>query len=104
MRESIKELTNIEYSTVGWALLKKIIVYTRSSNGAKLSTLAVSLQVTKQAAFHVESMHEDIAIMWQNTSIYRGGPLVGKHFVPFGKYGDMGNDVTTKIFIVRMQL
>jgi hypothetical protein len=33
----------------------------------------------------------------EKASIYRGGPLVGKHFVPFGKSGDMGDDVMTQI-------
>jgi hypothetical protein len=37
----------------------------------------------------------DIAMMWQKASIHRSGPLVGKHFVPFSRSGDMGNDVTT---------
>jgi hypothetical protein len=63
MRESITELMNIEYSTVEWALFPKTIFYTRSSNGVKLSTSGVSLQVTKQAAGKVETMHEDIAMM-----------------------------------------
>jgi hypothetical protein len=69
----------------------------------KLSTSGVSLQVTKQAAGKVETMREYIAMMWQKASIHIGGPLVGKHFVPFGKYGDMGNDFTKKISTVRMQ-
>jgi hypothetical protein len=96
MRESIKELMKIEYSTVEWALFLKNIFYTRSSNRVKLSTSGFSLQVTKKAAGRMETMREDIAMMWKKASIHRGGPLVGKHFVPFGKYGDMGDDVTTK--------
>jgi hypothetical protein len=41
-------------------------------------------------------MREDIAMMWQKESIHRSGPaLVGKHFAPFGKSGDMGDDVMT---------
>jgi hypothetical protein len=42
-------------------------------------------------------MGEDVAMMWQKASIHRGGRLVGKHFIPFGKSGDMGGEVTTKI-------
>jgi hypothetical protein len=42
-------------------------------------------------------MREDIAMMWQKASNHRDGPLVGKHFVPFGKSGDMGDEITTKI-------
>jgi hypothetical protein len=63
----------------------------------KLSTSGVSLQVTKQAAGQVDSTREDIAKMWQKVSPHRGGPLVGKHFVPFGKSGDMGDSITTQI-------
>jgi hypothetical protein len=35
--------------------------------------------------------------MWQKVSLLKGGPLVGKHFVPFGKSGDMGDSITTQI-------
>jgi hypothetical protein len=84
MHESINELMKIEYSTVEWALFPKKIFYTRLSDGVKLSTFGVSLQVTKQAAGQAETMCEDISMSWQKASIHRGGPLVGKHFAPFG--------------------
>jgi hypothetical protein len=45
----------------------------------------------------VDSTREDIAKMWQKVSLLRGGPLVGKHFVPFGKSGDMGDSITAHI-------
>jgi hypothetical protein len=97
MREAIKDQIPIEYSSVEWALFPKTIYYTRASDGVKLSTLGVSLQVTKQAAGQVDSTREDIAKMWQKVSPHMGGLLVGKHFVPFGKSGDMGDSITTQI-------
>jgi hypothetical protein len=97
MREAIKDQMPIEYANVEWALFPKTIYYTRASDGVKLSTSSVSLQVTKQAAGQVDSTREDIAKMWQKVSPHRGGPLVGKHFVPFGKSGDMGDSITTQI-------
>jgi hypothetical protein len=45
----------------------------------------------------VDSTREDIAKMWQKVSPLRGGPLVGKHVVPFGKSVDMGDSITTQI-------
>jgi hypothetical protein len=87
----------IEYNNVEWELFPKTIYYTRSSDGVKMSTLGFSLQVTKQAAVQVDTTREDIAKMWQKVSTHRGGPLVGKHFVPFGKSGDMGDNITTRI-------
>jgi hypothetical protein len=39
--------------------------------------------------------------MWQKVSTHRGGPLVGKNFVPFGKSGGMGDNITTQIIIHR---
>jgi hypothetical protein len=42
-------------------------------------------------------MREEFAMMWQKASIHRGGPLVRKYVVPFGKSGDIGDDGTTKI-------
>jgi hypothetical protein len=95
--EAIKDQMPIEYSNVEWALFPKTIYYTRVSDGVKLSTLGISLQVTKQAAGQVDSTPEDIAKMWQKVSLLKGGPLVGKHFAPFGKSGDMGDSITTQI-------
>jgi hypothetical protein len=61
-----------------------------------MSTSGVSHQVTKQAAGQVHTTREDIAKIWKNVSTHRGGPLVGKHFVPFGKSGDMRDNITTQ--------
>jgi hypothetical protein len=98
MRDAIKNQMPIEYANVEWALFPNSIYYTRASDGVKLSTSGVSLQVTKQAAGQVDSTREDIAKMWQNVSLHKGYPLVGKHFIPFGKSGDMGDSITTQIF------
>jgi hypothetical protein len=97
MREAIIEKMPIAYNNVEWALFTKTIYYTRSSEGVKMLTLGVSLQVTKQAAGQVDTTRQDIAKMWQKVSTHRGGPLVGKHCAPFGKSGDMGDNITTKI-------
>jgi hypothetical protein len=97
MREAIKDHMPIEYANVEWTLFPKTIYYTRTSDGVKMSTSGVSLQVTKQAAGQVDSTREFIAKMWQKVSPHRVAPLVGKHFVPFGKSGDMGDTITTQI-------
>jgi hypothetical protein len=97
MREAIKDQMPIEYANVEWAFSPKTIYYTRASDGVKLSILGVSLQATKQAAGQVDSMRGDITKMWQKVSPLRGGPLVGKHSVTFGKSGDMGDSITTQI-------
>jgi hypothetical protein len=97
MHESIKDQMPIEYTNVEWALFPKTIYYTRASECVKLSTSGVSLQVTKQSAGRVVSTRENIAKMWQKVSPHRGAPLVGKHSIPFGKSGDMGDSITTQI-------
>jgi hypothetical protein len=97
MRKAIKNQMPIEYANVEWALFHKTIYYTRASDGVNLSTPGVSLQVTKQAAGQVDSTREDIAKMWQKVSLHKGGPLVGKKIVPFGKSVDMGDSITTQI-------
>jgi hypothetical protein len=74
MREAIKNQMPIEYANVEWALFPKTIYYTRASDGVKLSTSGVSLQVTKQAAGQVDSTREDIAKMWQKVSLHKGDP------------------------------
>jgi hypothetical protein len=97
MREAIKDQMPIEYANVEWALFPKTIYYTRAYDGVKMSTSGVSLQVTKQAAGQVDSTREYIAKMWQKVSPHGGAPLVGKHAVPFGTSGDMGDTITTQI-------
>jgi hypothetical protein len=76
MREAIKDQMPIEYANLEWALFPKTIYYTRASDGVKLPTSGVSLQVTKQAAGQVDSTREDITKMWQRVSPLRGGSLV----------------------------
>jgi hypothetical protein len=68
--ETIKDNMSIEYANVEWALFPKTTYYTRASDGVKLSTSGVYLQVTKQAAGQVDSTCEDIAKIWQ-----KGSPL-----------------------------
>jgi hypothetical protein len=97
MREAIKDHMPIEYVNVEWALFPKTIYYIRVSDGVKLSTSGVSLQVTNQAAGQVDSTREDIAKMWQKVSPHMGAPLVGKHFVPFDTSRDTGDSITTQI-------
>jgi hypothetical protein len=102
MSEAINNQMPIEYADVEWALFPNTIYYTRASDGVKLSTLGVSLQVTKQAAGQMDSTQEDstqedIAKMWQKVSLQKRAPLVGKHFVPFGKSGVMGDSIPTQI-------
>jgi hypothetical protein len=54
VREATKNQMPIEYANVEWALFPKTIYYTRVSDGVRLSTLGVSLQVIKQAAGQVD--------------------------------------------------
>jgi hypothetical protein len=103
MREAIKEHMPIEYANVEWALFPKTIYYMRVSDGVKMSTSGVSLQVTKQKAGRVDSTQEEIAKIWQNVSLLKGAPLVGKNFVPFGKSGDMVIPLQHKLSNVRMK-
>jgi hypothetical protein len=74
IREAIKDQMPIEYANVEWALFPKTIYYTRASDGVKMSTSGVSLQVTKQSAGQVDSTREDIANMWQKVSPHTGSP------------------------------
>jgi hypothetical protein len=59
---------------IEWAIFPKTIYYTRVSDGVKLSTSGVSLQVTKQAAGQVDSTQEYIAKVWQKVSFLKGAP------------------------------
>jgi hypothetical protein len=45
----------------------------------------------------VDSTREDIAKMWQKSSVHDVAPLEGNFVVPFGKSGDMGDFITTQI-------
>jgi hypothetical protein len=74
MPEAIKDQMPIQYANVEWALFPKTIYYTRVSDGVKLSTSGVSLQVTKKAAGQVDSTREDIAKMWKKFHLSREVP------------------------------
>jgi hypothetical protein len=59
--------------------------------------MGVTIQVTKKQGMDLNLLRETIAQKWQMLNIRTSGSLFGKHFIHFGRSGDMGNAIMTHI-------
>jgi hypothetical protein len=75
----------------------KTIKYKRSKDGANMSTNGITLQVTKTPGIIAAAFRAEMAEKWQKLTAKNGGTLFGKTFIPFGKEGDIGDEVMTNI-------
>jgi hypothetical protein len=100
-RDDIKDtLCNMMSETVKnvhYALFPKTIKYKRSKDGAKMSNNGITLQVTKTPGITAAEFRAEMAEKWQKLTAKNGGTLFGKTFIPFGKEGDIGDEVMTNI-------
>jgi hypothetical protein len=62
-----------------------------------MTTYGIILQVTKTPGITVADFRADMAEKWQRMTAKKGGTLFGKTFIPFGKEGDIGDEVMTNI-------
>jgi hypothetical protein len=53
--------------------------------------------VTKTPGITAADFHAEMAENWQKLTVKNGGTLCGKAFIPFGKEGDIGDEVMTNI-------
>jgi hypothetical protein len=86
-----------EFKWVQYALFPKKIKYKWRKDGAKMTTNVIRLQVTKIPGITIADFRADMAEKWQKMTAKTGGTLFGKTFIPFGKEGDIGDDVMTNI-------
>jgi hypothetical protein len=57
----------------------------------------ITLQVTKTPGITVAAFRADMAEKWQIMTAKTGRTIFGETFIPFGKEGDIGDDVMTNI-------
>jgi hypothetical protein len=62
-----------------------------------MSTTGVTLQVAKTEGITATEFRANMAEKWQQLDAKTGGSLFGKKFTPFGKDGDLGDDIMTAI-------
>jgi hypothetical protein len=97
MSEELSTMMGKEVEGLEWALYPKRIYYIRKSDNVKLATTGVAIQVTKRQGMDPNLLREIIAQKWQVLNIRTGGSLFGKHFIPFGRSGDMDDEIMTQI-------
>jgi hypothetical protein len=86
-----------EFKGFQYALFPKTIKYKRSKDGSKMTTNGITLQVTKPPGITVADFRADMAEKWQRMAAKTAGTLFGNFFFPFGKEGEIGDDVMTNI-------
>jgi hypothetical protein len=62
-----------------------------------MSTTGVTLQVSKTEGITETEFRANMAEKWQQLDAKTGGYLFGKKFIPFGKEGDLGDDIMMAI-------
>jgi hypothetical protein len=62
-----------------------------------MSTDDITLQVTKTPGITSAYFRAEMAEKWQKLTAKNGGTLFGKTFTPFGREGDIGDEVMTNI-------
>jgi hypothetical protein len=96
-KERLIELMGEEHKEVQYALFPKSIKYKIVSDGVRLTTTGVTMQIAKSpnatAAYFCASMAEK----WQRINAKNGGTLYGKTFIPFGKEEEMGDAIMMNV-------
>jgi hypothetical protein len=100
-RDDIKErliamMTKVD-KEIKLAIFSKTIKYKRVKDGKVMSTTVVTLQVAKSEGITATEFRANMAEKWQRLDTKTGGSLFGKKFIPFGKYGDLGDDIMMAI-------
>jgi hypothetical protein len=97
IKERLRELMVEEHKSVQYALFPKSINYKRVSDGVRLTTTGVTLQIAKSPNATAEDFRASMAEKWQGINAKNGGTLYGKTFIPFGKEGYMGDAIMTNV-------
>jgi hypothetical protein len=91
MKEALYNMMGEAFKCVYYALFPK------TKDGAKMSTNGITLQVTKTPGITAADLRAEMAEKWQKLTAKNGGTLFGKPFIPFGKEGEIGDEVMTNI-------
>jgi hypothetical protein len=97
MKEELYNMMGEAFKGVHYVLLPKTIKYKRSKDGANMSTNGITLQVTKTPVIIAADLRAEMAEKWQKLTAKNGETLFRKTLMPFGKEGDIGDEVMTNI-------
>jgi hypothetical protein len=97
IKERLRELMGEEHKEVQYALFPKSINYERVSDGVRLTTTGVTMQIAKSPNVTAADFRASMAEKWQRINVKNGGNLYRKTFIPFGKEGDMGDAILTNV-------
>jgi hypothetical protein len=97
IKERLRELMGEEHKEVQYALFPKSIDYKRLSDGVRLTTTGVTMQIAKSPNVTAADFRASMAEKWQRINAKNGGTLLGKTFIPFGKEGDMGDAIMKNV-------
>jgi hypothetical protein len=86
-----------EHKEVHYALFPKTINYKHVSDGVRLTTTGVIMQIARSPNLVSSDFRASMAEKWQKSNTKNGGTLYGKTFIPFGKEGDMGDAIMTNL-------
>jgi hypothetical protein len=98
IKERLRELMGDEHKEVQYTLFPKMINYKRVSDGVRLTTTGVTMQIAKSPNLVAADFRASMAEKWQKINAKNGGTLYGKTFIPFRKEGDMGDAIMTNVF------
>jgi hypothetical protein len=97
MKYRLKLTMGKAHEDTSYALFTKNIRYIRKSDGEKLSTAVIALQIAKQPGVSEQLFREELAQRWSNLSTKNRGSLESKFFIPFGKEYALGDSEMTHI-------
>jgi hypothetical protein len=79
MKEALRNMMGEEFKGVQYALFPKTSKYKMSTDGAKMTTTGITLQVTKTTGLAASYFHADMAERWQCLTVKTGGTLFRKN-------------------------
>jgi hypothetical protein len=97
MRDNLAGMMGQDDEDLEWVPYPKMIYYTHKSDNVKLATMGVTIQKMKKQGMDPNLPRETIAQKWQSLNNRTCHALLGKHYIPFGRYGDMGDEIMTQI-------
>jgi hypothetical protein len=100
-RDNIKErliaMMTKDGKEIKISIFPKTIKYKIVKDGNFMSTTGVTLQVAKTEGITTAEFRANMDENWQQLDAKTGESLFGKKFIPFGKEGDLGDDIMMAI-------
>jgi hypothetical protein len=97
IKERLRELMGDEHKEAQYAIFPKTINYKRISDGVRLTTTGVTMQIAKSPNLVAADFRASMAEKWKQINAKNGGTLYGNIFIPLGKEGDMGDAIMTNV-------